>query len=299
MYFLSDDDRRLLLRRYLPLIREAPISDDLRGWNWPSAPLSPVYTAPLGISEIAGRYCPSGRDVYLRHVLGERGTPNTAMIDGRFYHAVIATIILLAKQTIYREGAACLAAIESLSEPELPPLPAGASAGAVANGCLLWRYEAWRIATRAAESLARFPHAGTDALAAAILPVTVEQQLDGSFLGLSRLVRVDAAHFSEPMIADLKFGRKERFHRIGLAGYALVSESLLEQPINLGYIVYVDFRDGHVVVEREFHVLGDELRQWFADERDEKARSVELELDPGLADDCPETCPHWSICYSA
>lgn len=299
MYFLSDEDRRKLLRRYLPQTREAPISDDLRGWNWSAAPLAPVYSAPLGISEIAGRYCRSGRDVYLRHVLGERGRPSAAMTDGAFYHDVIATVIVRAKQTIYREGTACLGAIEALSEPELPPLPAGASAEASANGRLLWSYEARRIATRSAEALARFPRAGTDALAAAILPITVEQQLDGSFLGVSRTVRVDAAHFSEPMVADLKFGRKERFHRIGLAGYALVSESLLEQPINLGYLVYVDFRDGHVTVEREFHVLSDELRQWFADERDEKARSVELELDPGLSDDCPETCPHWSTCYSA
>ena len=40
MYFLSDEDRRMLLRRYLPQTREAPISDELRGWNWAAAPLS-------------------------------------------------------------------------------------------------------------------------------------------------------------------------------------------------------------------------------------------------------------------
>ena len=57
--------------------------------------------------------------------------------------------------------------------------------------------------------------------------------------------------------------------------------------------------DGHVVVERDFHVLGDELRQWFIDERDEKGRMVELELDPGVADECPDGCPYWSVCHAA
>lgn len=299
MYFLSEEERRLLLLRYLPQIRETPVSEELRGWNWAAAPLSPVYQPALGVSEIAGRYCPSGRDVYLRHVLGQRRSPNAAMVDGSFYHAIVAEVILRAKQAIYRDGAGCLAALEALKTTALPERPAGGTAEAAANGALLWRYEARRIAARAAETLARLPRASTDALAAAIVPVTVEQQLDGSFLGLSHGLRVDAVHFSEPMVADLKFGRRERFHRIGLAGYALALESLLEQPINVGYIVYVDFREGHVVVEREFHVLGDELRQWFVDERDEKARSVELELDPGLADACPETCPYWSVCYAA
>ena len=299
MYFLSDEERRLLLRRYLPQVRETPISDELRGWNWSAPPLSPVYAASLGVSEVAGRYCPTGRDVYLHRVLDERRPPSPAMADGSYYHAIVAEVMLRAKQAIYHEGANCLASLEALESPELPDRPARATAEAEQNGALLWRYEARRIATRAAGTLARLRSAGPDALAAAILPVTVEQRIDGSFLGLSTALRVDAVHFCEPMVADLKFGRKERFHRIGLAGYALALESLLEQPINLGYVVYVDFCDGHVLVEREFHVLGDELRQWFVDERDEKQRMIELELDPGVADECPGACPYWSVCHAA
>ena len=302
MYFLSEEERRLLLRRYLPQMREAPVSEELRGWNWSSPPLAPVYSAGLGVAEVAGEYCSSGRDVYLRRVLNERRPPSPAMAAGALYHGIVADVILRAKQAIYRDGPACLEALELLAQPSAlsgPAIPATMPAETAANARLLWQYEARRIATRAAEALARFPDAGPDAFAAAILPVTVEQQIDGTFLGLSRNLRVDGVHFGEAMLADLKFGRKERFHRTGLAGYALALESLIEQPINLGYIVYVDFRDGHVVVEREFHVLSDELRQWFIDERDEKARSVELELDPGLADNCRESCPYWSACYAA
>jgi len=299
MYFLNEEERRLLLRRYLPQARETAVSEELRGWNWPAPPLAPVYSSTLGVSEVAGRYCPTARDVYLRRVLDVRPRPNAAMAEGSYYHAIVAEVILRAKQAIYRDGGSSLPALEGLEEPDSPALPAPAGEAAKANGDLLWRYQARRIAARAADAMARQPRAGTDALAAAILPVTVEQQLDGAFLGLSHGVRVDAVHFGEAMVADLKFGRRERFHRIGLAGYAMVLESLREQPINLGYIVYVDFRDGRVTVERDLHVIGDELRQWFVDERDEKARSVELELDPGIAEECPEDCPYYFACHAA
>ncbi|MGI8553949.1 MAG: type I-A CRISPR-associated protein Cas4/Csa1 [Dehalococcoidia bacterium] len=299
MYYLGEEERRLLLRRYLPQVRDVGVSEEVRGWNWAAPPLLAVYSAPLGVSEVASRECPSGRDLYLRRVLGEKGLPSQELIDSGFYHAVVASVLLRAKQQIYRDGVDCLRALESLTQADLPPGAGEVSDNARRNGTLLWRYETQRIVTRAAEVLARFPEAGVDALAAAIVPVTIEQQVDGTFLGLSRSVRIDAVHLNEPMVADLHFGQRKNFHRIGLAGYALVLESLLEQPINLGYLVYVDFRDGHVVVEREFHVLGDELRQWFTDERDEKSRLVELELDPGLADHCPESCPHWTTCYSA
>lgn len=299
MYFLSEDERRLLLRRYLPQLRESPISDELRGWNWSAGALKPVYTAMLSIEEVSERDCPSGRDIYLRHVLGEQGKPNASMVDSAYYHEVVATVILRAKQAIYRDGRGCLAALETLATPELPPRPIESSPEAAGNAALLWSFEAKRIAARSAEVLARMPRAGADSLAASILPITVEQQLNGAFLGLGQSVRIDAVHTGEPMVAVLKFGRRERFHRTGLAGYALVLESLLEQPINLGYTVYAGFRDGHVTVERDFHLLSDELRQWFIDERDEKARTVELELDPGLAEDCPQSCPYWASCYSA
>jgi CRISPR-associated protein Csa1 len=299
MYFLTEQERRLLLRRYLPEIRQTPVSGELRGWNWASPPVAPVYGAALSVEEAAGRACASGRDVYLRHVLHQAPKPGRAQVDGAYYHRIVAEVMLRAKRAIYEHGAGCLPALEALETAVVPATPPGASASAEGNAPALWRYEARRISARAADAVARLPGAGADALCAAVLPITLDQQLDGTFLGLGRGIAVDAVHFCEPMVAGLQFGRRERFHRIALAGYALVVESLLEQPINLGYTVYIEFQDGHVVVEREFHVLNDELRQWFLDERDEKARSIELELDPGLADECPEDCPYWSACYAA
>ena len=61
------------------------------------------------------------------------------------------------------------------------------------------------------------------------------------------------------MALDLKFGPRERFHRLTTTGYALVLESLFERPVDVGCVVYARVVQGRVVVERDFHVIGDEL----------------------------------------
>ena len=147
------------------------------------------------------------------------------------------------------------------------------------------------------EVLAKQPYIGPDALVAAALPVTVEQKLDGSLLGLSSHLSADAFVFNEPMLVDLEFGRKEPFHRLATTGYALVLESLHEYPVNVGCLVYVQFRRGRVLVERDFHLIDDELRQRFVEARDEKARLVEEEIDPGRASECRASCPYHGWCH--
>ena len=64
-------------------------------------------------------------------------------------------------------------------------------------------------------------------------------------------------------------------------------------------MVHVRFVGGRVVVERDFHIIGDELRQMFIEERDEKMRVVAEEVDPGLPAACPSSCPHLATCHPA
>ena len=144
-------------------------------------------------------------------------------------------------------------------------------------------FEARRIAERVASVLARQPHAGPDAIAALALPVSVELKLDGTFLGLSPHLSADAVLFAGSAVADLKFGPREPFHRLTTTGYALVLESLYERPIDVGCIVYAAVRNGRLTVERDYHIIGDELRQWFLQEREEKARLVAEELPKHLS----------------
>ena len=69
MYFLNEEEKRLLLRQILPQARQKDIASELRGWNWDKPQLSPIYdTVRLGVAEVANNYCPSNRDLYLRRV---------------------------------------------------------------------------------------------------------------------------------------------------------------------------------------------------------------------------------------
>lgn len=162
---------------------------------------------------------------------------------------------------------------------------------------LLWRWEQQRLLVRVQEALARQPQSGPDGLVHLALPVVVEQRLDGTFLGLSRHLAVDGVTLPEPMVVELKFSDKEPWHRLVTTGYALVLEALYEMPVEIGCVTSVSFRDGMVRVERDLHLIDDELRQEFLDSRDERARIVEQGLDPGLPPLCPLTCPYYRHCH--
>lgn len=297
MYFPSEEERRYVLRKLLPEARRHPVAEELRGWNWHQPPLAPVYEARLGVSEIAGRYCPTGRDVYLRRVMGVKRPPNPLMVEGAALHELLARMVVEAKRTIYNHGAQCLSRLEGLREIELPDRrDVALPEAAVDNLRTLREYEWHRIVGRVQEVLTRQPWAGPDAVVALALPVVVEQRLDGTFLGLSTHLSADAFLFSELVLADVKFGPKEEFHRLSTTGYALVLESLYECPINVGCLVYGTFRNGRLTIERDFHIIGDELRQWFIEERDERMRMVQEKIDPGLPAECYQWCQYLSVC---
>jgi len=140
------------------------------------------------------------------------------------------------------------------------------------------------------------PYTGADALVNLVVPLVLEQKLDGTFLGLSESLSTDAFVFSEPMILELKFGEPRDFHRLSTTGYALAMEALYEFPVNLGCIVYAEFRSDRLIIKRDIHIISDELRQWFIETRDEKARLVAEEIDPGTGN-CPESCQYHHVCF--
>lgn len=301
MYFPSEEERRYILRGLLPEVRQQGVAEELRGWNWDRPPLKPVYDAPLAMYEVAGKYCASGRDVYLRRVQRVLAAPNRAMLEGRALHQVVARLIVEAKRLVYEHGTACLAWLERLREQEHPSLDGTMlseeeQTALRAKMDLVRAYEVRRIVERVEDVLARQPRVGPDGLVALALPVSVEVRLSGKYLGLSEHLAVDAITFAETVVADVKFGPREDFHRLATAGYALVLESLYEMPVNIGCIVYVQFRDDRLVIERDLHIIGDELRRWFIDERDEKMRLVSEEWDPGMPAACYPTCPYLSVC---
>jgi len=41
MYYLSEDERKHLLKGLLPKTRRTEVAEELRGWSWPEPPLLP------------------------------------------------------------------------------------------------------------------------------------------------------------------------------------------------------------------------------------------------------------------
>lgn len=290
----------------MPQARQREISPDLRGWNWDKPPLSPIYDVKMGVAEVANNYCPTNRDIYLHRVCGIKMSANRPMLEGGLLHNMACRLIVAVKKVIYNHGTDCLKFLDGLDRREFMTLPE--TAGILNSDDIhlisdrmeiLWQYEYHSIFNRLQNVLAAQPHIGPDALVALALPVTVEQKLNGSFLGLSAHLSVDAFVFSEPMVVDIKFGRKEKFHTLSVTGYAMVMESLYEYPINVGCVVYPSFREDRLSIEREFCFIDDELRQWFIEERDERMRMVHEEIDPGPAKNCPEICSLWKECHPA
>ncbi len=218
MYFLNEEEKRLLLRRILPQARQRDIAPELRGWNWDKPPLSPIYdTIKLGVAEIANNYCPSNRDLYLHRVMGIKVPANRPMLEGGLLHDMLCRMIIAIKRVIYQHGVNCLKQLDALDRNDFFSALDRASdvlspeeiSIIRARMGILWEYEYHSIYNRMQNVLALQPHIGPDALVALALPVTVEQKLNGSFLGLSSHLSVDAFVFSEPMVVDIKFGKKE------------------------------------------------------------------------------------------
>lgn len=304
MYFLTDEERKHLLKNYLPKSRRSEIADELRGWNWNQPPLEPVYDQKLALYEIANSYCPTNRDLFLRRVDGIRSKPNAAMLRGKVLHQTLVDILVKSKKLVYQHGVDNYQkVIQELSRaPKINldqyqgQLNEKELANLVMEAEMVAGFEASRIIARIQEILFKQPYIAEDSLVALVVPVVVEQKLDGSFLGLSPNLSADAFTFSEPMIIDLKFGEPQKFHRLTTTGYALVMEAIYEFPVNLGCLVYASLKNGRLLVKKDIHIIDDELRQWFIEERDEKMRMIYEEIDPGIAGNCYDTCPNYRFC---
>jgi len=306
MYFLSAEERQLLLKSLLPSSRKMTIAEELRGWSWSQPPMAPPYSVKLGVYEVANRYCDSGRDVWWRRVQSVRAEPSIPMVEGKLLHSVVANVVARAKRLIWTVGVnhpdqiiSSLSDFDSIwFERELVKNKIHPPAETILpKAQMIWEYEAAIIEARIREALSRQPYAREDAIVTTALPVVIEQRLDGTFIGFSSHLSMDAYQSAEPLILELKFGIPQPFHKLQVAGYALVGEALYEFPLNVGCIVYPEFLDNHLTVKKDFFLIDEELRQDLLEQRDERMRIVFDGADPGLASNCPEVCPYYAKCH--
>lgn len=304
MYWPSENDRKRLIKSLLPESRAMRIEEHLRGWHWYEAPLKPPFDVTLANYEVANRYCPTSRDLYLRRVQRIMARPNDAMLQGVALHAVVARFLQTARRLLYVHGVGAWGeAVSALRGPNLEALVrmrldlAEVPADLMTQAEAIWAYMLAQTEAKIQDTLATQPYVDDDGLVQAVLPFSVEQRLDGSLLGLSRRLSCDALRAVETVVLDLKFGERRDFHRLATTGYALVLESLHEYPVNMGCVVYARFTGQQLSLERDYHLIDEELRQWFVEARDERMRMVFDEIDPGLPQQCYRICPYLKVCH--
>jgi CRISPR-associated protein Csa1 len=306
MYYVDPVEVKKLSRDLLPASRERPVDERLRGWNWFQSPLRPYSSeVPLGVWEIASSICPTGRDVWIRHKVLRRSVPTTPQIaKGIVVHRLVSSMFLKAKKMVYmgkyelRDD--LITESEGIVERELEnmrkyvKLPDEEGLRGFCRRIARW--EATRIEGKVMEVRAKYPFLNEESLVQIAFPVATELAIDGSLLGLSQYLRADAAWIFGGILFDVKTDRKEDWHRIQLAGYALAFESFFEMPVDIGCVVYVSEVPEGLRVFRDFFLITDDLRSKFLERRDELQMMLIREDEPKRAERCPKYCLFSDMC---
>lgn len=313
MFFLDrlDLDRRFRLLRKEFEVRG--VSEELRGWSFDSPPVEPPSRSVLfGVSELAGRYCQSMRDIYLRRVLNVRPPLNIKMARGIVLHVVNRESISVVKRLLFsgevRSGSELVEDLLPLTrdvvdgaiseaETHLAKLSDDVKDQLRVEASAFFRFLAVQAAARVDQAISKYPHSDVDSIVSVAVPPVVERKVDGSLVGLSRELSADI-YTPFNAIADLKTGEFREFHPYAATGYALAIEAEEGTPVDFGFIIYVRIEPSRLVpsFRLRYFVIGDELRREFLELRDEAYEVVSVGRDPGKPPKCPDYCPYCAVC---
>lgn len=305
MYFLTDVERKLLLGRILPQARKAGVSEELRGWNWSTPPLQPLYTNE-GIPNylVGSQYCSTARDVFVSRVRKIKGESNVHIRTGNLVHDAVSTVVLSHVEKNQQADFENWWLIKA-SDLEQIDLEFNSSSLAKEMGIKDFIRKVWdqtdseckrAILARKAEQ----PHSTEHDVYASALPFLVEHKISGKLLGLSGLLSVDCYDYLHGVIFDLKYLRPgsiaEPWRKLNCAGYAIVLESVYETPLDIGCMIYISMVHGKLIVSRDLFFIGDDVRGWWLEERDKKLEIIAQKRDPGLPKKCYDACPYLKYC---
>jgi len=294
-------------------LQEIGISNSLRGWNWDKPPVSSIYgDLYVSVSEVAGRYCETLRDIYLRRVLRIPVPFSIKLFDGIVLHRVASETLTYVKRTLYSKGIMSGADLieELLSKADdvcSKALEAGLKFGRPSDleleiskkkALRLYRFLIVQAGSQLDLTLSKFPHAELDSVISQAVPPIVERRVDGSLIGLSKELAVDI-YVPAYAVVDLKTGEMRPFHKYALTGYALALEADEEVEVNYGFTIYlrVEPDKPHIKVRVKSVLIDDAVRKEFLDIRDEALRIVDTGADPGMPPRCPFYCPYYPVCH--
>jgi len=303
--FLTWDDV-VRISREIRRMPQPEIDEELRGWSWGESVVASSMQWPLGVSDITSNFCSRGRDVYLRYVLKVKQDDNEVLQVGRLVHEVFSRAVADVKRIIYSSGS-------SIDGKELYEIMRGrlveVRGEIIKKYSLLrpeestWLFERlWDEAARTYstaldKAISRSPYMALESLVVATVPIMTEFPIDGSLIGLSRALRIDA--FLPPsLLLELKTRKPDPVYELSLAGYALAFEAHYEIPVNYGILVYVnvDFSSKKIFVRPTLVSVGSKARSEFIELRDRRKEILTYGEDPGMPDYCPRECPFIRYC---
>ena len=256
------------------------VSPELRGWNYDKPPVKPHAYPGLALSDFAYGYCPTYRNVYLKYVLGERGISTRPLIEGQILHAVLFKALEDFRRYAY-SGAPMSPSLEGVSEEMRERAEA------------LYKYIATRLMGEFSHALATRLARSRDSAVFYASPISTQITVDGAPLGMSYIV-VDG--FTLGAVVEFKFGPAPDVEA-ALAGYAMAIEADWGVPVDYGIHVQITV-NSTVEYKATAYPLGDSARTKFLELRDEAIDIVIAGRDPGVAPDCPKTCPFYHICHA-
>jgi CRISPR-associated protein Csa1 len=272
MYYLNEVEHKFLTMGLRPKIRQNPVPEELRGWNWNFPPLKPYYDIKLPMWIICNNYCESGRDVYLYMVEKVRGVENHFIRVGKELHRAVAESIQRSKR------------LEFDHKPDFE--------FEISNQ--VWNYTVSACRMNYLKQRSEQPYASEEDVILTSIPFLVEHRMNGELLGCSGLISVDCYDYLHNMVFDLKFSSPGNF-RLYTTGYALVLESLYEIPVDVGCTIYVSTVDGRLAISKDIHYIDANLRSLWIEERDRKAEIVFNEKKPGVIN-CNVNCIFKNYC---
>ena len=256
------------------------VSPELRGWAYDKPPVRPPAHFGLALSDFAYGHCPTGRNLYLKYVLGERGAATKELREGQILHAVLFKAIEDYKKYAY-SGAPMSPSFEDLPQDARPKAEA------------LYKYIATRLLGEHHYVLAARLARGRDSAVFYTAPLATQVAVDGAPLGLGYVV---ADGVGLGAVVEFKFGPAQNVD-VALAGYAMAIEAEYGVPIDYGIYVQISI-NGAVEYRAQPYYLGDAPREKFLQARDEAIDTVASARDPGPAPQCPKACPFYHICKS-
>lgn len=294
MYFLSDIEHKYLLHQLLPTAREVGVSKELRGWRWFEPPLRPYYeNVSLPMYAVSSKYCPTGRDVYLRNVEKVQPKPGVKVALGKMFHGVVSDCL---QTSIRLQPLDFEVWWQKVRWEEIPDKPENLKEPSKR----VWEYVSKLCEAKIAEVSSRQPYASRYDVVASALPFLVEHKISGELLGLSGILSVDCYDYLRAIMFDLKVAEeREEWHRLSPVGYAMVFESVHEVPVDICCVTYLFIKNNRVSVQKDLFFASDELRQWWIEERDRKLEIVAEGRDPGkpARSQCDESCMFFHACY--